>query len=126
MENLFGRTQIFISGDITRETVLDVLDYALDIHDTNVTQIESLYDYYRGKQDVLDRTKQFNDYVNNKITENRFKEIIDFKTTFTAGNSIEYSTSDTDFADAVDMLNDFCRLEGKDTLDYDLLGTVTE
>lgn len=121
MENLFGRTQIFISGDITKDTVVSVLDTALDIHNQNVTQIEYLYDCYRGKQDVLNRTKEFNEYVNNKITENRFKEIIDFKTTFTAGNAIEYSTSDTDFADEVDKLNDFCRLEGKETLDYDLV-----
>lgn len=119
--DLFGRTQIFISGDVNRENVKDVLASCMTAHKKNVNEIEYLYNYYRGKQDVLGRTKTFNDYVINRIVENRFKEIVDFKTAFTAGNAIKYSANDQDYADAVDILNDYCRLEGKDTLDYDLV-----
>lgn len=118
---LFGRTQIFISGEITRDTIVGILKDCLEVHDVNVGQIDYLYDYYRGRQAILNREKEFNDYVNYKITENRFKEIVDFKTAFTAGSSIEYSSTDTEQAKSIDTLNDFCRLEGKDTLDYDLV-----
>lgn len=88
---------------------------------TNVSQMERLYNYYKGRQDILGRTKDFNEYINNKIVENRFKEIVDFKTAFTAGNAIKYSANIGDYADDLDRLNDFCRLEGKETKDYDLV-----
>ena len=116
-----GRTQIFISENITKDNVVSILRKCLLVHDQNVADINTLYDYYRGKQRIINRTKDFNEYINNKIVENRFKEIVDFKTTFTAGNEIKYSASDNDYAEEVDMLNDFCRLEGKPTKDYDLV-----
>lgn len=119
--DLFGRTQIFISANINRDNIVDVLSDCMEIHDQNVEQIDYLYDCYKGRQDILNRTKTFNDFVNNKIVENRFKEIVDFKTAFTAGNAIKYSANVQEQAENVDKLNDFCRLEGKETLDYDLV-----
>ena len=116
-----GRTQIFISVNVTRDNVVDILKKCLVVHEQNATEIDTLYDYYRGKQKILNREKDFNEFINNKIVENRFKEIVDFKTTLTAGNEIKYSASDNDYAEAVDLLNDFCRLEGKPTKDYDLV-----
>lgn len=118
---MYGRTPIYISRDVNRDNVIEILGQCILTHSKNVGEINILYDYYRGKQAVLNRKKEFNDYVLNKIVENRFKEIVDFKTAFTAGNSIKYSANDQEYADAVDMLNDFCRLEGKETLDYDLV-----
>lgn len=87
----------------------------------NVSQIEYLHNYYRGKQDILNRVKELNTYVLNKVVENRFREVVDFHTRYLAGDPIKYSANNDDYADAVDILNDYCTLEGKQTLDYELI-----
>lgn len=119
--SLYGRKVIYISDSITRDNVIDVVSECLKTHQRNVAQMSYLYDYYRGKQDILQRTKEFNEYILNKVTENRAKEIVDFKTAYLVGEPIKYSANDEEYADEVDELNDFCRLEGKETLDYDLI-----
>lgn len=122
MENLFGRQILYTSEEvINRENILDVLSSLYSTHETNVAQIDYLYDYFKGNQDVLQRTKEFNDYVLNKIVENRAAEIVNFKTAYLVGDAIKYSANDQKYADLVDVLNDYCRLEGKETKDYDLV-----
>lgn len=118
---LYGRRAIYISDDISRENILDVLKKCLLVHNQNKAEITYLYDYYRGKQDIRNREKTFNDFINNKICENRALQIVNFKTAYMCGEPIRYSDSDGNYADAVDLLNNYCRLEGKDTLDYDLV-----
>ena len=87
----------------------------------NVGQIQYLHDYYRGQQDILFRTKELNSFILNKVVENRFREVVDFHTRYLAGDPIKYSANRSEYADAVDTLNDYCTLEGKQTLDFDLV-----
>lgn len=122
MDDLFGRTIIYTSvEEITSDNVIDVLNDAIDTHNTNVTQIKYLYEYYKGKQDILDRTKKIRQDINNKIAENRAKEIVDFKTAYLVGEPIQYSSRDTELTEEIDILNDYMRMEGKSTKDYALV-----
>ena len=68
MSNLFGRTVIYTNAEeITSENVLEVVQKAYNTHTTNVTQIEYLYNYYKGDQPVNTRTKEIRDDIVNKL-----------------------------------------------------------
>lgn len=122
MENLFGRKIIYTSEtEINADNVVEIVKDLDEEYAQNVSEIEYLYNYFKGKQDILERTKTFNEFVCNKITNNIAKSIVDFKTAYLVGDAIKYSANDQDNADGVDILNDFCRLEGKETIDYDLV-----
>ncbi len=122
MDNLFGRRTLYTSEEvIDRSNIIEVLGRLNGDYTFNVTQIEYLHGYYRGKQEILNREKDFNSFINNKICENRFREVVDFHTRYLAGDAIKYSSNDPDYSTEVDTLNDYCTLEGKQTLDFDLV-----
>lgn len=51
---LAGRTVIYTDVDnIDRSNVVQVLNKALETHDVNKSDIQYLYDYYKGKQTRL-------------------------------------------------------------------------
>ena len=118
--DLYGRTKITTDYDVIDKTnVLDVLKTTKKVHDTNVKDIETLYDYYKGKFDIYNRVKSQRKDINNKIVENHCKEIVDFKTAYVVGDPITYSTDNS--ADIVAQLNGYCRMENKQTKDYELV-----
>ena len=70
---LTGRTVIYTDVDvIDRNNVVEVLNKALETHDVNKNDIQYLYDYYKGKQPILERVKDIRPEINNKLVENRF------------------------------------------------------
>lgn len=120
--DLYGRSIIYTSVDtIDESNVETVLDDALKIHNNNVKQIDYLYDYFRGKTDILERTKEIRDDILNKINENRAKEIVDFKTAHLVGEDVVYSSFAEDTSEDVDTLNQFMRIEGLSTTNYSLV-----
>ena len=63
-----GRTVIYSAEkEVTRDNILDIFMSAQQIHQNNATQIEYLYNYYKGKQPILNRTKTVREEINNKI-----------------------------------------------------------
>ena len=121
MENLFGRTQIFTNVDeITRDNVIEVLSAATNVHSENVSQIEYLWNYYKGKQPILERVKEIRPEINNMIVENRAKEIVDFKVGYLVGEPIQYvGRGEADTA-VVNALNDMMMMRDKEPQDEDL------
>lgn len=77
---MFGRRVIKTSvTNITSENVTDVLLKALSIHTLNRSEIDYLWEYYKGKQPILNRQKEVRPEINNRIVENRANEIVSFK-----------------------------------------------
>ena len=116
MENLFGRTKIYSDVvEVDESNLLEVLSAATAIHSTNVSQMNYLWDYYRGKQDILDRKKDVREDILNKIIENHAKEIVDFKTGYLCGCPIVYASRNPDekVSEQVDKLNDYMLLQGR-------------
>ena len=65
---LTGRTVIYTDVDvIDRNNVVEVLNKALETHDVNKNDIQYLYDYYKGKQPILERVKDIRPEINNKL-----------------------------------------------------------
>ena len=122
---LTGRRVIYTDyEDITEANVLEVLSHAMPVHLQNRTEIQYLYDYYRGKQPVLRREKEFRPEINNKIVENRANEIVSFKVGYLMGEPVQYvSRSSADTSDkltAINTLNEYVFAEDKATKDKEL------
>lgn len=101
---LHGRRQIFTSErEITRENVLDVLGKAMSVHLLNRQEIQYLYDYVRGIQPILNRTKVHNAEINSKVVVNLANQIVTFKTSEFAGEPISYVSRSNGLHDREDL-----------------------
>ena len=122
MAELHGREIIYSDADeITADNVVEVLEAAVKANEQNVTDIEYLYDYYKGKQEILNRTKDFNDNVLNKIVENRANEIVSFKTGYFLSDPIQYIDSGENVAtEDLKKVNAWLNLESKEDDDLTL------
>lgn len=117
--DLFGRTVITTNVEfVDRTNILEVLQQAVPIHETNVTQINYLYGYYKGEQEILERSdKTIRDDINYKVLENRCKEIVDFKEGYAIGDPIQYNDRTGENQEAINELNDIMDYEGRNHID---------
>ena len=122
--NLFGRT--VITNDevaFTDANILEVLDKAMSIHTKNRSDIEYLWNYYRGKQPILERTKKVRPEICNRIVENRANEIVSFKVGYLCGEPIQYigRSGDESISKAISELNEMMFGENKATQDKEIV-----
>jgi SPP1 family phage portal protein len=120
---MFGRTVIYSSVDeITDYNVISVLKYAVEIHETNKSEIDYLYNYYKGRQPILSRVKAVRPEINNKIVENHAYEIVEFKKGHVFGEPIQYVQrgKDQSVSEQIQMINDYMALENKPEIDKSL------
>lgn len=121
---MYGRRVIYTDVDeINAANVVKVLEDALLIHTQNRGEIEKLYNYYRGKQDILNRVKEVRAEINNKIVENRANEIVTFKTGYLVGEPVIYinRTDNEDYTNSVNALNEYMLLVSKKAKDKKLV-----
>jgi len=117
---LFGRRKIFTDvADITAENVVDVLNKALLTHSTNASEIDYLWNYYRGKTPVLGKVKEVRENINHKICVNRANEIVSFKMGYGFGEPIQYIRrgQDENLTDDINRLNEYMTIAGKQAAD---------
>lgn len=123
-----GRTQIFTNEEsITSSNIIDVLHKAMMKHNKNRSQIEYLYKYYKGRQPILERTKEIRPEICNKIVENWANKIVSFKVGYLCNSPIQYVSGNgkdeqnTDkISKMIDLLNKNMDAIGKSTIDKDL------
>lgn len=119
----YGRQVIYSNTPaITPENLLNVLSTAYVTHIQNSSDIQYLWDYYRGKQPILEREKNVRPEINNKIVENRANEIVSFKTGYLMGEPLQYVSrgATPEVTDAVNALNDYVFAEEKQSKDKEL------
>lgn len=109
--------------EITSENVVDVLQKALGTHELNRSEIDYLWNYYRGKQPILHRTKEVRPEICNKIVENRANEIVSFKVGYLCGEPIQYVGRNAEEATtkAITALNELMFAEDKATKDQEIV-----
>lgn len=120
---LHGRRQIFTGESvITEDNVIDVLEKALPVHRINRAEEMYLYDYMRGIQPILWRTKVYNQEINNKIVINLANQIVNFKSSEFAGEPIQYvsRSSKKSIPGKVSQLNSMMLTEGKQSKDFEM------
>ena len=118
--NYYGREPIYTDVTaVTAENLLDVLQEAFKVHTLNRPDIAYLYNYYKGKQPILERTKEFRKDICNVVVENHANEIVSFKTGYLMSNAIQYVSrnSDARIVDAVDALNKYMQAASKASCD---------
>lgn len=121
---MHGRRVIKTSvSEITSENVVDVLTKALSTHELNRSEIDYLWNYYRGKQPILHRTKDVRPEICNKIVENRANEIVSFKVGYLCGEPIQYigRNGDESVTKAISALNELMFAEDKATKDQEVV-----
>ena len=120
---LIGRRVIMTDEkEITAENVVSVLQKAMIIHRANRSEIQYLWDYYRGKQPILNREKDVRPEICNKIVENRANEIVSFKSGYLMGEPLQYVGRGTNenITDDINLLNEYVFAEEKATKDKEL------
>lgn len=121
---LFGRRKIFTSEkEITPENVLGILRNAYTVHLMNRGEIDYLYEYYKGKQPIINRVKQFRANITNNIVINRANEIVAFKVGYQCGNPMQYTAakSEEGISDKIEKLNNLMAYENKAMKDKELI-----
>ena len=106
----YGRKIAYTNVEmITAKNVVKVIGSCIGAFYWNKTAIKYLWDYYKGDQPVLYRTKVSNEEICNSIVENHSYEIVQFKVGQTYGEPIQFISrkDDETINKAVDMLNDF-------------------
>lgn len=121
--NLFGRTDIFTSyeeSSLNKDTISQIIQDSITTHRINVTQISYLYDYYKGKQPILEKTKTVRPNINNIVVENNAFEIIEFKKGYVFGEPIQYVSKNDSSSEEITSLNDYMSYEDKASKDQEL------
>ena len=115
-ESLHGRRKILSDAlQITDDNVIEVLCKALNVHMQNRAEIVYLYNYRKGIQPSLYRTKQVRPEIVSHVVENRATQIVDFRTGYMCGSSkaIQYIGScskqdrQEELAELVSQLNEY-------------------
>lgn len=121
---MFGRRVIKTSvTHITPENVVDVLLKALSIHALNRSEIDYLWEYYKGKQPILHRQKEVRPEITNRIVENRANEIVSFKVGYLCGEPIQYvgKNGSEEITQGITRLNELMFAEDKAAQDQEIV-----
>lgn len=106
----YGRKIAYTNvGTITANNVVKVIGSTIGVFNWNKPVIKYLWNYYKGDQPVLYRTKLSNEDIINKIVENHAYEWVQFKVGQSYGEPIQFISrkDDETINKAVDKLNDF-------------------
>ena len=121
---MYGRRVITTDiSALTSANIVDELNKAYDTHRINRGEIEYLWNYYRGKQPILERKKTVRPEICNKIVENRANEIVSFKVGYLCGEPIQYvgRNGDESVSRAIAELNEMMFSENKSTQDKEVV-----
>ena len=114
-----GRDMIKIPvEEINKENLKKYLPYILGVFFKNQVEFDALDLYYKGKQDILNKTKKVRPTINNKTLENHAFEMVEFLKGYMVGRPIKYSQVVTGQAtDDVSVLNTYMLDQNKATKD---------
>lgn len=121
---MYGRRVITTDAkEITNDNIVSELNEAFNTHSLNRGEIEYLWNYFKGKQPILQREKKVRPEICNKIVENRANEIVSFKVGYLCGEPIQYvgRNSDENVSEAIAELNEMMFSESKATKDKEVV-----
>lgn len=109
--------------NIDERNLVDVLRKALSTHEINRSEIDYLWNYYRGEQPIRNRVKDVRPEICNKIVENRANEIVSFKVGYLCGEPIQYVSrkGGEDIVKQINILNEMMFAEDKAAQDQELV-----
>lgn len=118
---LFGRRVLYTDvTEITADNVASVVQNVFPEHVANVEEINYLYNYYKGKQPILERVKKVREDINSKVVTNYANEIVSFKVGYLLNSPFQYVAL-TDKNDEVNILNSYMYQVGKQAQDQEVI-----
>ena len=120
----FGHKVITLDAEeVTGENVTSLLNTALATHTYNRLQIQYLWDYYKGRQPIMGKEKDYREDINNKIVVNRAFEIVSFFSGFLYSAPIAYAARKgaEGVSNAIEAINDMMSAENKERKDFELI-----
>ena len=116
---LFGRKKILTNYRVVDDSNISIiLSQAYEVFLQNASEIEYLYDYYKGRQTILGRTKLVRPEINNRIVENHAFNIVQFRSGYLLEKPVQYVANKEDIADEeLPFLNGCMSIEGKESKD---------
>lgn len=118
----FGRKIAYADAEtVTEDNIVKIASEGVSALNYNRIPMKYLWDYKKGDQPALYRTKTIRDDINNKVIENHAWEIVRYKNGQTYGEPVQYvSLSKDESVNAVvDRLNDYMRAASKAKKDID-------
>ena len=123
----FGRrvlTHSIKKEELTAEKIRKILPQVLREHEKNAQEIDYLYNYYKGKQPILEKQKNVRPEINNKVLENHAFEIVEFKKAYVYGEPVQYvqkgEKDNQSVNPEISELNKFMESEDKSSRDKEL------
>lgn len=111
-------------SELNAESIKKILPQVLREHDKNAQEIDYLYNYYKGRQPILEKTKVVRPEINNKVLENHAFEIVEFKKAYVYGEPVQYvqkGEKDNEKVNPeISELNKFMESEDKSSRDKEL------
>ena len=97
------------------------LNQTIGIFNKNVSDIETLHEYYLGNQAIFSKLRKDESLINNKVVENHIYKQVNFKVGFMYGNPLEYTITNEKKIDTDDMtyLNSYLNDVNKASLDIE-------
>ena len=118
---LFGRRVLYTDvTEITADNVASVVQSVFPNHVANVDEINYLYNYYKGKQPILERVKKVREEINSKVVTNYANEIVSFKVGYLLNSPFQYVAL-TDKNEEVNILNSYMYQVGKQAQDQEVI-----
>ena len=116
---LHGREKIAIGYEEINDTnIVDTLVQTFPIFQRNALDIEYLFNYYKGKQPILQKSKKVRPEINNIIVENHANSIVQFKVGYLLEKPIQYvARKDSTDNKSMYALNDYLEIIGKEGKD---------
>lgn len=122
MGNLtYGRQTIYTSvkeTELSIDNIKKILCQAIPIHMKNKKETKYLYNYYLGKQDILERKKHTREEIKNIAVENLAYSFVNFRKGYIFGKPIQYVQNENMESDEVNTLNKFFKYENKPAKDF--------
>ena len=105
---------------LAAEGVASVIKAVWNDHELNASEIVYLLDYYRGKQDILNREKDIRPDINNKVVFNNAMAITRDIVGYTFGKPVRFAHRTNEARSGVEKLNQMVEAEDKFTSDQEI------
>ncbi len=116
----FMRSESSTAPVLDESAIADILKTVWLDHLSNGMEIEYLINYYKGKQDILDREKTVRPDIDNRVVFNHALAITRDIVGYTFGKPIRYVHRKDESREAVTELNSMVEAEDKFTSDQEL------
>ena len=115
-----GRRRIFDDREINKDTIIQILFDAFNIHRLNVIDMKYLIDYYKGNQEILKRTAPSTSEINNKVVLNYAHSSVRDIVGYTFGKPVQIIPRKSKYRKDIKSLSDIFEYENSSTVDNEV------